>query len=93
MKKFNCPVIFDATHSLQRPSLGEQSGGFREFIFPMARASAVVGIDGLFFETHPSPEKALSDSATQLPLKYAYDLIYQVLELREKVKSLNEPLL
>lgn len=91
MKKFQCQVIYDATHSLQQPSIGEQSGGLREFIFPLARAAAVAGIDGLFFETHPNPEKALSDSATQLPLKFAYDLIYQVIELREKVNNFNEP--
>ncbi len=91
MKKFHCPVVYDATHSLQQPSIGEQSGGFREFIFPLARAAAVAGIDGLFFETHPVPEKALSDSATQLPLRFAYDLIYQVIELREKVKNFYEP--
>lgn len=90
IRKAGCKVIFDATHSLQRPSLGEQSGGFREFIFPLARAAASVGIDGLFFETHPNPQNALSDAATQLPLKYARELIYQVLELREKVGSFHE---
>ncbi|ROL57370.1 3-deoxy-8-phosphooctulonate synthase [Bacteroidetes/Chlorobi group bacterium Naka2016] len=91
IRNAGCPVIFDATHSLQRPSIGEQSGGFREFIFPLARASAVVGIDGLFFETHPRPSEALSDSATQLPLQFAKELIYQVIELRNKVNSFNEP--
>jgi len=91
IRKTGLPVIFDATHSLQRPSLGEQSGGFREFIFPLARAAAAVGIDGLFFETHPRPEKALSDSATQLPLKFAEDLITQVLEIREKIQNFDEP--
>lgn len=90
IRKSGCPVIFDATHSLQRPSLGEQSGGFREFIFPLARAAASIGIDGLFFETHPNPQNALSDAATQLPLKFAKDLIYQVLEIRDKVASFNE---
>ncbi|MGB9913377.1 MAG: 3-deoxy-8-phosphooctulonate synthase [Candidatus Kapaibacteriota bacterium] len=91
MRKARSPVIFDATHSLQRPSIGEQSGGFREFVFPFARAAAVVGIDGLFFETHPQPDKALSDSSTQLPLKFARELIYQVLELRNKVGLFSEP--
>lgn len=92
IRKAGCPLIFDATHSLQRPSLGEQSGGFREFIFPMSRAATAVGIDGLFFETHPSPENALSDSATQLPLKFAKDLISQVLEINENIGKFNEQL-
>lgn len=90
MKRIKCPVIYDATHSLQRPSLGEQSGGYREFIFPLARAATVVGIDGIFFETHPNPEKALSDSATQLPLAQVENLLEQVMELREKTKKYNE---
>lgn len=91
IRNAGCTTIFDATHSLQRPSIGEQSGGYREFIFPLARASAVVGVDGLFFETHPRPANALSDAATQLPLEFAKELIYQVLELRSKVGSFNEP--
>ncbi len=91
IKRAGCPIIFDATHSLQRPSLGEQSGGYREFVFPLARASSVIGIDGLFFETHPNPEKALSDSSTQLPLKFAKDLLTQVIELREYVSKFSEP--
>ncbi|MCX7909722.1 MAG: 3-deoxy-8-phosphooctulonate synthase [Ignavibacteria bacterium] len=91
LRKSGCTVIFDATHSLQRPSLGEQSSGYREYIFPIARAAASLSVDGLFFETHPNPEKALSDSATQLPLRFAKDLIFQVLELKDKVSSFNEP--
>jgi 2-dehydro-3-deoxyphosphooctonate aldolase (KDO 8-P synthase) len=90
MKQIGCPVIYDATHSLQRPSLGEQSGGYREFIFPLARAATAVGVDGIFFETHPNPEKALSDSATQLPLVQTKILLEQIMELREKVKHYNE---
>ncbi|RUM61231.1 MAG: 3-deoxy-8-phosphooctulonate synthase [Persephonella sp.] len=63
------PVIFDATHSVQLPGgAGNQSSGNREFIYPLAKASVSVGVDGLFFEVHPDPEKALSDRATQIKL-------------------------
>jgi 2-dehydro-3-deoxyphosphooctonate aldolase (KDO 8-P synthase) len=68
MAETGFPVIFDATHSVQQPSVGAQSGGQPAFIPALARAAAAVGIDGLFMETHPDPAKALSDSATQLPL-------------------------
>jgi len=74
------PVIFDATHSVQQPSLGAQSGGRREFIPALARAAAAVGINGLFFETHPDPANAKSDSATQLPIDQSRDFLMMVLE-------------
>ena len=64
------PVVYDATHSLQRPG-GESSGGQREFAFPLMRAAMACGVDGLFFETHPDPAHALSDAETQLPLDQA----------------------
>jgi 2-dehydro-3-deoxyphosphooctonate aldolase (KDO 8-P synthase) len=73
------PVIFDATHSVQQPSLGAQSGGRREFIPALARAAAAVGIDGLFFETHPDPASAKSDAATQLPLADVKEFLTMVL--------------
>lgn len=73
------PVIFDATHSVQRPSAGAQSGGNREFIPALARAAAAAGIDGLFFETHPDPAQAKSDAATQLPLHEVDAFIRMVL--------------
>ena len=79
MKKSGFPVIFDATHSVQKPSLGLESGGQREFIPALARAAAAVGIDGLFFETHPDPSQAKSDSATQLPLKDVQEFLSMVL--------------
>lgn len=68
MKKSGYPVLFDATHSVQRPSIGNESGGQREFAPALARAAMAAGADGLFFETHPDPASALSDAATQLPL-------------------------
>ena len=69
MKGFGYPVIFDATHSIQMPSKDEGvSGGSPEFIAPLARAAAAVGVDGFFIETHPNPKKALSDGSNMLKL-------------------------
>ena len=91
MRKFGYPVVLDATHSVQLPS-GEngKSGGQPEFIFPLSRAGAAVGIDALFVETHPEPAKALSDAASQLPLNQLEHLVKQVISidrtLREVVK-------
>ncbi len=79
MKEFGFPVIYDATHSVQRPSYGEISGGQPEFILPLAKAALAVGVDGLFIETHPNPAKALSDSASQLPLE-RFDEILEIIE-------------
>ena len=63
------PVVFDATHSVQRPGgLGTASGGDRQFVPHLVRAACAVGIDALFLEVHPCPEVALSDAATMLPL-------------------------
>lgn len=75
MKEYGYPVIYDATHSLQQPSIGEQSGGLPQFIFPLAKAAVAVGVDGVFFETHPNPYEAKSDAATQLPLAQAEEFI------------------
>ncbi|MGA0833208.1 MAG: 3-deoxy-8-phosphooctulonate synthase, partial [Candidatus Kapaibacteriota bacterium] len=79
MKGSGFPVIFDATHSVQQPSLGSASGGSPQFIPALARAAAAVGIDGLFIETHPDPPSALSDAATQLPLDHVSDVVDRVL--------------
>lgn len=69
MRQLGVPVIFDATHAVQLPGgQGTSSGGQREFVFPLARAATAVGIDGLFTEVHPEPEKALSDGTNSLPL-------------------------
>lgn len=83
MKKFGYKIIYDATHSVQQPSQGEQSGGRKEFIVPLAKAALAVGADGIFFETHPNPDKALSDSATQLPLVQAETFITEMLRVYE----------
>jgi 2-dehydro-3-deoxyphosphooctonate aldolase (KDO 8-P synthase) len=87
MRKFGFPVIFDSTHSLQQPSSGKESGGNPEFIPALARAAAAVGIDGIFFETHPEPEKALSDASTQLPLSKAKDFLAGVLKIHNCSKK------
>ena len=87
MKRTGLPVVFDATHSQQLPgSGGKESSGQPEFVIPLARAAAAVGIDGLFVETHTNPSEAKSDRATQLPLELMPQLIEQVLAIREALK-------
>ncbi len=84
MRSFGCPVIFDATHSVQLPGgAGASSGGQREFIAPLARAAMAVGIDGLFMEIHPEPEKALCDGPNSMPLDRMEELLRQLLRIRE----------
>jgi 2-dehydro-3-deoxyphosphooctonate aldolase (KDO 8-P synthase) len=81
MRQTGLPVIYDATHSVQQPGGGEQSGGLPAFIKPLARAATAIGINGLFIETHPDPQKAMSDAATQLPLNQMKDFLYEIAEL------------
>lgn len=81
MKESGFPVIFDATHSVQQPGGGEQSGGQPKFIRALSRAAIATGINGLFVETHPHPEKAWSDSATQLPLHEFYSFVEEMTSL------------
>jgi 2-dehydro-3-deoxyphosphooctonate aldolase (KDO 8-P synthase) len=83
MKSFGAPVIYDATHSVQKPSQNGISGGERKFIAPLARAAIAVGIDGLFIETHPDPAKAKSDAASQLPLAELEALLDHLIRIRE----------
>jgi 2-dehydro-3-deoxyphosphooctonate aldolase (KDO 8-P synthase) len=78
-----CPVIFDATHSVQRPAgAGSISGGDREFIPVLARAAVAAGCDALFMEVHPQPERGLSDAATMWPLEKLSDLLVLLREIR-----------
>ena len=84
MKKSGFPVIFDATHSVQRPSIGDISGGQPEYIPALTRAACAVGVDGIFFETHPDPSKAQSDKETQLPLAKAEQFIDEALAYWKK---------
>ena len=89
MRSIGVPVIFDATHSTQRPSIGVESSGDSSLAIPLARGAAAVGIDGLFFETHPNPQGALSDKATQIPLEGAGAMIEQVLAVHDLNRSLG----
>lgn len=88
MKEFNCPVVFDATHSVQLPGgLGGSSGGQREFVPVLARAAIAVGIAGLFMETHPNPDHALSDPATSWPLSKIKELLIVLKNIDHVVKE------
>lgn len=79
MKKFGYPVIFDATHSVQMPSKENGvSGGSPEYIEPLARAAAGLGVDGFFFETHPNPKKALSDGSNMIKLNEMEQLLIKL---------------
>ena len=69
MQSLGPPVIFDATHSVQEPGgLGSATGGNRAMVEPLARAATAMGVDGLFFETHPTPESSPSDGPNMIPL-------------------------
>ena len=84
MRRFGCPVIFDATHSVQQPSSQSGiTGGNREMVPCLMRAALAVGVDGLFIETHPEPEKAISDAANQIPLSNMRALLEQALKIDE----------
>ncbi|MDK9703886.1 MAG: 3-deoxy-8-phosphooctulonate synthase [Sulfuritalea sp.] len=87
MRETGCPVVFDATHSVQLPGgQGDKSGGQREFVPLLARAAVAVGISGLFMETHPDPAKALSDGPNAWPLPGMSALLEQLVELDALVK-------
>lgn len=82
MRRFGCPVIFDATHSVQQPSSQAGiTGGNREMVPYLMRAALAVGVDGLFIETHPEPEKAISDAANQVRLSDMRSLLEQAIEI------------
>ncbi len=86
MRDLGYPVVFDATHSVQQPGgLGTVSGGQREFIPTLAKCSVVSGADGLFFEVHENPQKALSDGPNAFPLKGFKEMLKMVKDLREIV--------
>lgn len=87
MKEIGYPVVMDATHSVQLPSQNSISGGQPEFIKPLARAAAAAGIDALFLEVHPNPEKALSDAASQLPLNVLKNLLNDILAIDKLIKK------
>ena len=80
------PVVYDVTHSLQLPG-GETTGGDRRFARPLARAAVAVGVDAVFFETHPDPARALSDAATQLPLDSIPGLLDDLVAVRTSLEG------
>jgi 2-dehydro-3-deoxyphosphooctonate aldolase (KDO 8-P synthase) len=88
LRSTDCPVVFDATHSVQLPGAkGESSGGQREFVPVLARAAVAAGVAGLFMETHPDPDKALSDGPNAWPLARMESLLTTLVELDRIVKS------
>jgi 2-dehydro-3-deoxyphosphooctonate aldolase (KDO 8-P synthase) len=90
MRSFGYPVIFDVTHSLQLPGgMGKASSGQREFAEPLAKAAVAVGVDGLFMEVHPEPEKALCDGPNMIKLHEVENLLKTVRAIDELSKSLS----
>jgi len=88
MRETGCPVVFDATHSVQQPGgRGESSGGQREYVPVLARAAVAAGISGLFMETHPDPDKALSDGPNAWPLGQMEALLRTLKEIDAAVKG------
>jgi 2-dehydro-3-deoxyphosphooctonate aldolase (KDO 8-P synthase) len=88
MRETGCPVVFDATHSVQLPGgQGERSGGQREFVPALARAAVAVGVAGLFMETHPDPDKALSDGPNAWPLGQMKRLLETLVALDRVAKA------
>jgi 2-dehydro-3-deoxyphosphooctonate aldolase (KDO 8-P synthase) len=88
MRDTGCPVVFDATHSVQLPGgQGNVSGGQREHVPVLARAAVAVGIAGLFMESHPKPEEALSDGPNSWPLHRMKELLEMLVTIDRAVKS------
>lgn len=93
MKQFGFPVIFDATHSVQLPgAAGDRSGGQRQFAPVLARAALAAGADGLFIETHPQPDHALSDGPNMIPLRQMPGLLAGLVKLHALIRKLPEAL-
>ncbi|MFM6832762.1 MAG: 3-deoxy-8-phosphooctulonate synthase [Novosphingobium sp.] len=88
MAETGCPVVFDATHSVQQPGgLGERSGGQREYVPLLARAAVAAGVSGVFMETHPDPDNALSDGPNALPLEHFEPLVARLQAIDALVKG------
>ena len=87
LRGYGFPVIFDATHSVQQPGGGgDKSSGQREFAPVLARCAIAAGADGVFIETHPNPDKALSDGPNMVPLAEMAALVRTLLQVREAVR-------
>ncbi len=90
MRETNCPVVFDATHSVQLPGgQGTSSGGQREFVSVLSRAAVAVGISGLFMETHPNPDVAKSDGPNSFPMHQIEDFLAEIMAIDKLVKKLT----
>jgi 2-dehydro-3-deoxyphosphooctonate aldolase (KDO 8-P synthase) len=88
MRAFGCPIIFDATHSVQKPGAhGTASGGDRRYILPLSRAAAAIGIDGIFIETHPNPSEAKCDGANMIPLSRVKEFLHQIKKIDSIVRN------
>lgn len=85
LKKFGYPVVFDATHSVQKPGGGKTTSGNREYVEPLAKAAVAVGADILFFETHPDPDHALSDGPNMVTLEQLELILNKVLRIRKEL--------
>ena len=93
MRELGCPVIFDATHSVQLPGgAGASSGGQRQFVPTLARAAVAAGVDGLFMEVHPNPDQARCDGPNSLPLAQVEGLLRQLLAIRQALAPFDEEL-
>ena len=87
MRSLGTPVVFDATHSVQEPGgLGTATGGNRQLVEPLARAAAALGVDGLFVETHPEPDKSPSDGANMIALDQISAFVSRIVEIRNTVR-------
>jgi len=90
MRVLGAPVVFDATHSVQEPGgLGAATGGNREMVEPLARAATAIGVDGLFFETHPDPATSPSDAANLVPLDEMADLLGRLVAIRQTLEKFS----
>jgi 2-dehydro-3-deoxyphosphooctonate aldolase (KDO 8-P synthase) len=92
LRRLGCPVIFDATHSVQLPGKdGTASGGQREFVGDLASAAVAAGADGVFLEVHPEPDRALCDGANSLPLSYLKPLLATLMDIHHLVRTRERP--
>lgn len=90
MRALGTPVVFDATHSVQEPGgLGGKTGGNRALVEPLARAAVAIGVDGLFFETHPDPDRSPSDGPNMIPLDQFAGVLQRLLRLRAVVEEIQ----
>lgn len=88
MRQFGVPIVYDATHSVQQPGgLGGATGGNREMVWPLARAAVAAGVDAVFLETHPAPDRSPSDGANMIPLDNVAELLKQLQAISELTRQ------